>query len=370
VCPGDGAFACPRLSARRERRRALRLGPAFASGRAQRRPAHLDPATLACCRCACPGAAPPREPARRSGPALEAQADLAHECRPHRDDAECTADSAAFDLHEGADPLVLGEDPLHALHAEPVDGPECSGEVARPGDPRVARRVEAVVVPGREIERGERSTLEGGGFRVAAEQGAQRIGSPLHLQERPAAHRARRAPRPVARRDHGFRVRVDGPRVVGESAREEGLERRKRPDRVAHLAEVDAHQAAEQADLRALQRRGQAQGGASSGRARQQVQRKAAQGADCEPSPPVSQHGPRVVADARGGNRRPERAPPLPRLRLGRGETAVRWAVGAPFCAEPAAALPTAVRRPSPARRRALQVASWRLRRVESPRAI
>ena len=152
----------------------------------------------------------------------------------------------------------------------------------------------AVVVLRGEVEGRVGAALEGLRLALVAQQGRQGVGSALQLEQRSRLGAARCAPRPVTRGDHGLGRRIDRSDTGLQLAGEELLEGAELLDRGPDLGEVDPRLAAEQADLRALQRSGQAPGRHAPRAPRQGVKRKLAQDGDGR-ADSDSRHGARVV---------------------------------------------------------------------------
>ena len=131
----------------------------------------------------------------------------------------------------------------------------------------------------------KRPALEARGVLARSQEVGERVRPALQLQERPARDGARLAPGAVAGGDQRVGARCDRPRAVAERAHEELLERAERVERVAHLGQVGADRAREEADLGLHERRRQAQRREAPRGARQKIAGQQAQGAQRERHP-------------------------------------------------------------------------------------
>lgn len=135
-----------------------------------------------------------------------------------------------------------------------------------------------MVVPGSQVERGERAAFEAKGFLPTSQESGHGVGATLYLQSGAVGDLPRRAPRTVAGRDEGVGGRIDGARTVPECARKELLEARKGIERISDLLEVETDGATEDPNLRAQQgpgeaQRGEAPHGAGNGILRERAER-------------------------------------------------------------------------------------------------
>ena len=148
--------------------------------------------------------------------------------------------------------LVDREQTVDTLDEARAHRPAQAGDVVVRGEPASHRRVHAVVVARRQVDRGEGAAVELLGQRRVDHQVAQPVVVALGLDERTVGDRARRADRPIARR-HQRRV-GDRPRPGIERPREEVAEAGEARQRRVDLVEAGPHRRGEGAVQRRPER--------------------------------------------------------------------------------------------------------------------
>jgi hypothetical protein len=143
-------------------------------------------------------------------------------------------------------PLVDREQAVDALDEGRADGPAQAGDVVVRGDAPAHRRVDAVVVAGRQVDRRELPALERGRQLAIDHQILEPVVDALGLDQRAGGDRAGGADRAIGRRDH----RRGGDRAgsVDQRPGEEVAEAREARQRRADLVEPGPHRRGERAD--------------------------------------------------------------------------------------------------------------------------
>ncbi len=207
---------------------------------------------------------------------IEDRFDPSHVRRPYGHHGEIA--SRAVDLADHA--LVPREQSRQGGHRRRIDWEQVAGHVARRADMTAGGRVNAVVVPGCEIERHEPAAVQPRGEAIVGEEILGPVLEALRLDEPPARDPADLSHHSVDGGSGARGVPPPRPDAGTEPAHEEGVDGAVLLERQLGLAGVRAHRARERGENGAPHSAGDRHIGESAGDAGQRALRKPLESGD------------------------------------------------------------------------------------------